>query len=182
VNTGTIEVWAWAIASASLVALTLIAFGALRELAKSRRLKAVEFNWRRARLASEILERVTADRLCQDALSMLERNGGKYTVSAGHSQDVSWDDLALALVARTAESAFTEKYAYIQECFDALCDALEMCEHYVRTDLLSFRDVEFPLAYYITGLRKHWPAVSTFMHSHKYALAVSFVERFPHDH
>src|SRR5262245_30966891 len=75
--------------------------------------------------------------------------------------------------------SFDDKQVYIRDCFDELFDGLNLLEHYLKTDLLAFEDVEFPMAYYIGTLRERGGAVSTFMNHYGNRLAKAFVERFP---
>lgn len=171
-----VEIGVWVVA----ILLGLgIAILVRRDLASSRRLRAEDLRWRRASAARDVLARIDADRACRDALAMLEWAGSRFEVSPGNRPEIRLDDVAQALSVADRERPFTDKDLYIRECFGALGDALELVEHDLRTGLIEFRDVEFPMAHTVALLRKHWAAIFGFLERSGYDLALVLVERFP---
>jgi len=171
-----VEIGAW-------IAAILLGLGVAmllrRDLAASRRLRAEDLRWRRASAARDVLARIDADRACHDALAMLEWPGCRFEVTIGNRQEIRLDDVAQALSVASRDRPYSDKELYIRECFGALGDALDLVEHDLRTGLIEFRDVEFPMARTIATLRKHWPAIFGFLQRSGYDLALALVERFP---
>jgi hypothetical protein len=157
----------------------IAAFKAIHETAENRRQRAHELRWKKAQLAREILDKLHSNRRFHDALVMLDWSGREFEVSPGQVQEIRWEDLPTALRAWQDPISFDEKEIYIRDCFDDLFDGLNLLEHYLGTDLLDFRDVEFPMAYHIAKLRERSDAVTVFINHYGYRLAVAFIERFP---
>jgi len=150
-----------------------------RDLASSRRLRAEDLRWRRASAARDVLSRIDADRACRDAIAMLEWAGSRFEIAPANRQEIRIEDVSQALSAADRERPFTEKDLYIRECFGALGDALELVEHDLRTGLIEFRDVDFPMSHTVALLRKNSPFVFGFFQRSGYDLALTLIERFP---
>src|SRR5262249_43857862 len=144
---------------ATLLVVVVVALMIRNELVQTRRLREQDFRWRRSRMAKDVLSALWSDRLCRDAIAMLEWPTGKFEVTFGNKQEVCTEDLGPALSNSDNQrlSPLTDKQLYIRECFSGLADALELLEHDLRTGLLDFVDVEFPMAHTVAQLRSHWP-------------------------
>jgi hypothetical protein len=171
-------------ASAWLVAIVgglLAAFKGLRELAESRRVRIEELRWKKAQLARDVLAGFFNNPRFRDAVTMLDWTGREYEIAPGRTAIVLWGDLTQALRAQGHGVSFDTKEVHIRDSFDALFDAMELLEHYLRTGLLEFEDVNFPMAYHVARLREHSSATEPFMRRYGYDLALAFVNRFPEE-
>jgi hypothetical protein len=110
---------------------------------------------------------------------MLDWTGREYEVAPNRRERITFDDLTVALRVWEAGMSFPPRHVYIRDAFDNLFEAMNLLEHYLRTDLLDFRDVEFPMAYNVGKLREHWKAVGDFARYYGYDLALAFIDRFP---
>jgi hypothetical protein len=133
----------------------------------------------RAQLAREILDKLRGNQRFRDALVMLDWTGREFEIEPGRREEIRWEDLVDALRPWQEPMSFTEKEIYIRDCFDELFDGFNLLEHYLRTDLVEFSDIEFPLSYYIVQLRTRWDAVSPFINHYGNTLALALVQRFP---
>jgi hypothetical protein len=171
-----VQVAAWC---AAIIGGLVAAFKAIHETAQNRRQRTRELRWNKAQLAREILDKLHSNKRFHDALVMLDWTGRDYEIAPGQLQEIRWEDLPTALRAWHEPISFDEKEVYIRDCFDDLFDGFNLLEHYLRTDLLDFDDVEFPMAYHVGKLRERWDAVSVFINHYGFRRAVAFVDRFP---
>ncbi len=172
-----VQVAAWVVA---IVGGLIAAFKAIHETRENRRQRLRELRWKKAELAREIIDKLHSNKRLRDALVMVDWTGREFEISPGERKEISWDDLPGALRPWEEPISFDEKEVYIRDCFDELFDGLNLLEHYLRTDLLDFEDVKFPMAYYIGKLKERGDAVRTFMNHYGNRQAKAFVERF-HD-
>jgi len=163
----------------AIVGGLVAAFKALDEVRENRRQRVRELRWKKAELAREIVDKLYSSKRFHDALIMVDWTGREYEIAPGNVQEINWGDLPGALRLWEEPISFDEKEIYIRDCFDELFDGLNLLEHYLRTDLLDFKDVEFPMAYYVGKIIERHEAVAEFMNHYGYRLAKSFVERFP---
>jgi hypothetical protein len=171
-----VQVVAWVVA---IVGGLIAAFKAINETAENRRQRDRELRWKKAQLARDILDKLLSNKRFRDALIMLDWTGREFEILPNQKQQIRWEDLPGALRAWTEPIEFDEKEVYIRDCFDELFDGMNLLEHYLRTDLLDFADIEFPMAYHVAQLRKQWDAVNTFVSHYGNRLARDFVARFP---
>jgi hypothetical protein len=171
-----VQIIAWAVA---IVGGLVAAFKALDETRENRRQRVRELRWKKAELAREILDKLFLSKRFHDAVTMVDWTGRDYEVAPSNVQEIKWEDLPGALRLWEEPISFDEKEVYIRDCFDELFDGLNLLEHYLRTDLLDFKDVEFPMAYYIGKIVERGDDVSAFMNHYGYRLAKAFIERFP---
>lgn len=171
-----IQVLSWITA---IVAGIVAAFKALHEMRETRKLRVQELRWKKAHLGREVLVKFMEKGHVRDALKMLDWSGREYEVMPGQKVRINSDDMLGALRPHTAADHFTAMEAYVRDCFDALFEGLEIFEHYLRTDLLDFRDIEFPLDYYVCKLADRREVMVKFMRAYSYELAVAFLGRFP---
>ena len=169
-----VEVASWGIAR---VGGLVAAFRALWEARQNRILRREELTWRKAELARKVLLEVRSDSRIQNALRMLDWTGRDYQVAPNQWKTVTWEEMGYALRI-TDTMSFDDKEAFVRDCFDSLFEALEQVEHYLRTGLLEFRDVEFPLEYHVEKLRGFKSAAWPFMKHYGYDLALALVDRF----
>lgn len=171
-----VQVAAWVVA---IVGGLIAASKAIHETRENRRQRLRELRWKKAELAREIIDKLNSNKRLRDALVMVDWSGRDFEISPGRSAEIRWEDLPGALRPWKEPISFDEKEVYIRDCFDELFDGLNLLEHYLRTDLLDFEDVEFPMAYYMGQLKERGDAVGTFMNHYGNRLAKAFIERFP---
>ncbi|HSD52136.1 MAG TPA: hypothetical protein VLG48_12085 [Candidatus Methylomirabilis sp.] len=162
---------AWLVAIAGGL---IAAFRALREARQARELRREELRWRKAELAREILSEFRQNPRVQSAETILDWTGRSFEVAPGKSETISWEEMRRALCT-TDVMNFSTMEAFVRDCFDSLFGALE---HYLRTGLVQFEDVEFPLEYTVTKLRLLDEAAKSLVTTYGYDLVPSFIGRF----
>lgn len=170
-----VQIFAWmaAIGTGIITAVKVI-----REMKEARRQRAEEMRWRKAELAKSILDKFESDNHIRDAMTMLDWSGREYETAKDIRKTIMWEDLAPALRIHDAQTRFTDKEVYIRDCFDGLFGAMELMEHYLRTKLLDFADVRFPMKYTVDKIRGYHDVVSKFLKEYGYELAPEFLARF----
>lgn len=167
---------AWGVA---IVGGLIAAFKAIHETRESRHQRLRELRWRKAELARDIISSLFANVQLHNAFVMVDWSGRDFEIAPGRRETIYWEDLPGALRHWVEPVEFNDKEIYIRDCFDELFDGLNLLEHYLRTDLLEFEDVEFPMAYYIGQLKRRGDAVRVFMDHYGNGLARGFIHRFP---
>jgi len=171
-----VQVAAWMVA---IVGGLVAAFKAIQETRENRRQRRRELRWKKAELARDIIAKLYTNKKLHDACIMVDWSGREFEVSPGRREEIRWEDLHGALRPWEEPISFDEKEVYIRDCFDELFDGLNLLEHYLRTDLLDFEDVEFPMAYSVGKLKERGDDTVTFMNHYGNRLAKAFLQRFP---
>jgi hypothetical protein len=137
--------------------------------------------WKKAQLAREIFDRFDANRRLTDAVTMLDWTGREFEILPGQRVEIRWEDLPDALRRWQPPISFDHKQVYIRDCFDELFYGMSQLEHSLRTGLLDFADLEFPMSYTVGKIRQQWlwAAVAVFLNEYDYDLASAFIKRFP---
>lgn len=135
-----------------------------------------ELRWQKAKLAREALRDLFGNRKARDAMQMMDWSGRSYEVAPNSFETVSSDEFRSAL--RIINLGFSDKEQYVRDCFDELLDGFELIEHYLRTGLVKFEDVHFPLEYHVKKLKKFGDAVSPFIQEYEFFYAADLVGRF----
>lgn len=170
-----VQVSSWLVA---IIAGIVVAVRAIREVRANRNLRAEDLRWRRASLAREILEQFEEDSKYCDVGVMLDWTGREFEIAPDRKEVIETAEVQLALRIHDEHSHFNMKEVYIRDCFDAFFDSLEQVEHYLRTGLIDFTDVEYPLEYQVHKLKELGAVVPKFMKTYGYDLATEFVKRF----
>jgi hypothetical protein len=169
-----IQVTVWAVAIAGGL---IAAFKAVHEMRQTREMRAQELRWKKAQLAREVLNGFWAKAHFHDALLMLDWSGRQYKIDDKFER-VFWEDLPGALRVWAEPIGFAPKETYIRDCFDALFDAMNTLEHYLRTGLLDFADVQFPMAYYAKLLTQRLSTLDLYLEHYDFKLASGFLNRY----
>ena len=172
----TIEAASWI---AAVVGVLIAAFKALQEISHNREIRTEELRWKRAALAREILDRFHDRKPFRNAVTMLDWTGRDFEIAPNRFETIYWDELGSALRVWKPGIEFTDTEVFIRDSFDELFESMELLEHYLRTGLLEFADVQFPMAYHVHQLREHEDAVKIFLKDYDYHLALAFMQRFP---
>ena len=128
----------------------LILLKGINEFKKAQKWKKLEF------LSKEIKEFFT-DPDVKRALLMLDWNDNKVELKMGEiGSEVELyfndQDILAALQTHKQQQNFLDKHIIIKKVFDALFDGLSMFENYIETGLVSAKDLEPYLNYWITIL------------------------------
>ena len=149
----------------------------LYEMQQGRELRARELRWKQAQAAKELNDKMLADKEVVAALLMLDWNGREFEVKPGQREAIASEDMVGAL--RTTRLDFTDKEAYIRDCFDMLFYYLGLFEHYIRRGLVDPLDLEHPIEYYVRILGSKRAAFEPYLAEYGFDRAKSFLERFP---
>lgn len=169
-----IQVLSWMVA----IAVGIVAASkALHEIRENRDLRREELRWRKAQLAREVLKGIRDNPAIRGAGLMLDWTGREFEILPGIRASITWPEMDHALRTRS-NGGFSDKEAFVRDCFDSLFDALEQVEHYLRTGLIEFEDVGFPLEYYVAQLRERGDVIYPFLTEYGYDLGKPFLERF----
>jgi hypothetical protein len=169
-----IQVLSW---MAAIAAGIVAASKALRETRENRDLRREELRWRKAQLAREVLKDIRDNPAIRSAGLMLDWTGREFEILPGIRASITWPEMNHALRTQS-NGGFSDKEAFIRDCFDSLFDTLEQVEHYLRTGLIEFEDVSFPLEYYVAQLREREDVIYPFLAEYGYDLGKPFLERF----
>ena len=119
---------------------------------ENRKQRIVEFRWQQAREAKELLDNLQSNLGAQNAMRMLDWNGGSYELPDGTQERITYKDVLSAL--RIENLQFSPKEAFIRDSFDQFFDLLERTEHFLNITLISKSDVLPPIGYYIDIMSK----------------------------
>jgi hypothetical protein len=107
----------------------------------------MEFQWKRAKLAWDLTDKIHEDAEVRPALLLLD--GESNTVTAdGTTYEVEDGDITEALEQREGRFLETPKARAIRTPFDALFYAFERLAHAIQLKLLTEEDVFAPTKYY----------------------------------
>ena len=174
-----IQVASWVVA---VIGGLIAAFVAIRQLKSNTEQRKTELRWRQANAAKEIISDIHTNNWAKNAVTMLDWSEGKhrFKFEEKDSVEISYDkDVLPSLTKRQSEcSAIEQDIVY---CFDWFFYFINRIEHYVRTELIAFEDVEDICRLYGEKVRKHEQVFETFMSVHGYKLASDFWKRPAHN-
>lgn len=156
----------------------LTAYNLLTEMKQSRIQRHQELRWKQANTAREMLHEMLASKLANDAAIMLDWSYREFTIAAGKNASITFEEVAHAL--RTNNLRFTDKEMYIRDSADAFLFHVELIEQAIRNELIAFKDIKFPMEYYIAAMRKNdlYNAYYQFIKEYDYKNAERFLSRF----
>jgi hypothetical protein len=166
---------------AQLVAIVgglLAAYKLITEMKQSRIQQHLDFRWKQANAAREMLKEMLVSPLVNDATIMLDWSGREFAITPTQKATITFEEVQNAL--RTDNLIFTSKEAYIRDCADAFLFHVELMEQAIRNELIEFKDIKFPVEYYIAALRKNdlYNAYTQFIKEYDYKNAERFFSRF----
>jgi hypothetical protein len=173
------QIGAWIIA---IVGGLIAASKAITEMRRANTQRLEDMRWKRAEMAKKCLDEMISDVLIQAALKMLDWNGQRFDIAGiGKRGPISHQARREAL--RTEGTVFLVEgdEQFIRDAFDKLFDAFQRLEHFLKTNLIEFEDVEQPLAYYVRKLSRpeEYVVMHTFLTAYGYDSVENFLGRFP---
>lgn len=156
----------------------LAAYKLIVEMKQSRIQRRMDLRWKQANAAREMLNQMLASPLVQDATIMLDWSGREFTIAPNQKATITFEEVQNGL--RTDNLIFSAKEVYIRDCADAFLFHVELIEQAIRNELIEFKDVKFPMEYYIATLRKNdlYNAYTQFIKEYDYKNAERFLSRF----
>lgn len=156
----------------------LTAYKLITEMKQARIQKHMDLRWKQANAAREMLKEMFAAPLVNDATIMLDWSGREFAITPTQKATITFEEVQNAL--RTDNLIFTAKEVYIRDCADAFLFHVELIEQAIRNELIEFKDIKFPMEYYIATLRKNdlYNAYTQFIKEYDYKNAERFFSRF----
>lgn len=156
----------------------LAAFKVLYELQESRRQKAKDLRWNQANSARELINQMLGNELAYNATIMFDWSGREFKISPKEVVTIEFQDVINAL--RTTDLQFTEKEVFIRDCVDAFLFQVEFIEQAISNGLIEFRDIRFPMEYFIKTINDHkiLLPLKEFIQHYKYKNSNIFIGRF----
>jgi len=170
-----IEVVTWIFGVIGVLVAASIGIMQMRE---TRLQRAEELRWKQANLGRELVEKMLDADDAASALQMLDwgDQGHEYEIKKGQKVKIDIGDVPHAL--RLDESHKSDKDVYIRECFDALFFHVNQLERSLRTNVLRFEDVQFPLNYYAEKMLGRKEVFEEYMKKFGDKEALAFFQRY----
>ena len=156
----------------------LAAYKIISEMKQARIQRHMDLRWKQANAAREMLREMLASQLVNDATIMLDWTGREFAITPNQKTTISFEEIQNGL--RTDNLQFTSKEVYIRDCADAFLFHVELIEQAIRNELIEFKDIKFPMEYYIAAMRKNdlYNAYTQFIKEYNYKNADRFLSRF----
>lgn len=154
------------------------AYKIITEMKQARIQRHMDLRWKQANAAREMLNQMLAATKANDATIMLDWSGREFSISDTKKATISFAEVRQGL--RTDNVSFNEKEVYIRDCAYAFLFHVELIEQAIRNELIAFKDVKFPMEYYIAAMRKNnvYNAYNQFIKEYDYKNAERFLARF----
>lgn len=156
----------------------IIAFKAVIEMKNTSKQRKIEHRWKQTEQARIFLDEIKNNYKVYSALQMLDWSERNYTLENAVEMNITSEDIKIGL--RTKKLQFSEKEAFIRDCFDSLYDNFEMIEHFIKKDLIVFEDIAIPIKYYVEKINKK-QFHSSYMKEYGYLLTLDFIDRFKYN-
>lgn len=170
-----IEVASWVAAIAG--GLTAAVVGR-RQLESNLEQRKVEFRWKQANAAREIISDIHGNEWARNAVTMLDWSEGKriFKFQDEDGVELSYERDVLPALQKSQKdvSGVEQDIVY---CFDWFFYYINRIEHYINTNLIEFTDVEDVVMLYSKKIKDHESIFNAFMTSHSYQLATAFWKR-----
>lgn len=162
----------------AIVGALIAAYKIIAEIKQSRIQRHQDLRWKQSNSARELLKDMLASQLVNDATIMMDWTGREFSISSNTKKTITFEEVAEAL--RTDNLDFSEKEVYIRDCADAFLFHVELIEQAIRNELIEFRDIKFPMTYYINAMKKNnlYSAYSEFIKEYGYKNSERFLRRF----
>jgi hypothetical protein len=171
------QIAAW---SAAVLGGLVAAWRAVVELRRSNDQRRFDLRWRQAEMAKQCLDELLSNREARAALKMLDWEGLSYERSGGTTEPITHERRRAVL--RTENPIFPpgDDGPFVRDAYDALFDALERIEQFIRIELIRFEDVADALQYYVEKLSQpgEHEATEYFLKAYGFSLASAFLGRF----
>jgi hypothetical protein len=170
-----IEVSYWGL---TILGGLIVAFLAIRQFKLNTEQRKDELRWKQANAAKEIINDIHNNKLASNAVFILDWSEGRHRLKFEDKDSViiSYiDDVIPAL--NKPQSKCSELDQDIIYCFDWFFYYINRIEHYIRTNLIKFEDVEDIHRLYSKKIKEHEAIYEKFMDDHSYNLANHFWKR-----
>lgn len=137
--------------------------------------KQLELRWKQAEAAKKLLDEMLTDVRAVAAMKMLDWNELEYEIKPGLNQQIDEEDYIKAL--RVSNLNFSDKEAYIRDCFDSLFYYMAMIGHYIHSDLVRMEDVVFPLDYYMKIINRNREVFDKFLNHYELDRSMEFMKK-----
>ena len=156
----------------------ITAYKLITEMKLARLQRQMDLRWKQANAAREMLREMLTSPLANDATIMLDWTGREFSITPNQKATITFEETQKAL--RTDNLQFTSKEVYIRDCADAFLFHVELIEQAIRNELIEFKDIKFPMEYYIAAMRKNdlYNAYTQFIKEYDYKNAERFLSRF----
>jgi hypothetical protein len=156
----------------------IAAYKVLIELKQSRIQRHQDLRWKQANAARELLKEMLASKSATDATIMIDWTGREFQMKDERKTTITFEEIQNAL--RIDNLLFTSKEAYIRDCADAFLFHIELIEQAIRNELIEFKDIKFPMEYYISAMKKNdlYNAYYSFIKEYNYKNSERFFGRF----
>jgi len=156
----------------------ITAFKIMYELQENRKQKEKDLRWKQAKAAQELITQFLNNKLAYNATLMFDWADRVFEISPENTDTIDFEDIKASL--RTTNLQFTEKEVFIRDCVDAFLFQVEYIEQSIENGLIEFRDVKFPMEYFIKVINQHniLKPLKSFIKQYNYNNSDKFIERF----
>lgn len=137
-----------------------------------------ELRWRQAQAAKELLDEMLSDAPACAALDMLDSWSRTFEVAPGQRETITAERWLNALQSGP-DRADDPAALFVRDSFDSLFYFMAMFEHYVDHQFVHFRDVVFPLDYYVRILAEDKAVHKAYLTEYGMGESLRFLARFP---
>ncbi len=135
-----------------------------------------QLRWEQAKYGRELVGEMLADPQARAALLMLDYEARAYEVRPGDTTRITAATVWTAL--DTGNVRLEADWVFVRDSFDRLLFHVAGLEHAVRTGLVAFDDVRYPLGYYVAKMRGHETTVRGYARAFGYGPAADLLARF----
>lgn len=152
-------------------------FRGIREMRLTRETRQLEYRWRKADLARRVISDLESSESVKSALRLTDYDQNDIRIS----DDLIARPVDIAAALSVKPLAPGSKEDTIRILFHDLFGHLEQLEHLISIDLIEFKDVEYPLTYWMRNFLANWPAYHANLRAYRFPLAENFILRFDYD-
>jgi hypothetical protein len=152
---------------------------AIYEIQENRKQRKIEFRWKQTKEAKSLIDQMLTEEGSKQATYMIDWTGREYLIEQSQEKEIiTWGDVKNGL--RIINDDFTDKEVYIRDCFDAFLFYTEFMEQSISNNLFEFKDIIFPIKYYIDTIVKNGlrDAIDTYIEKYEFANSKKFFYRF----
>jgi hypothetical protein len=156
----------------------IAAYKVIVELHQNRIQRHQDLRWKQANAARELINEMLASPLANDATIMMDWTGREFQIKDERITTITFEDVQNGL--RTDNLNFTSKEVYIRDCTDAFLFHVELIEQAIKNELIEFKDIKFPMEYYISAMKKNdlYNVYINFIKEYNYKNSERFFSRF----
>lgn len=126
---------------------------ALYEMSENRKQRKIEFKWKQTKEAKNLIDQMLDETASANTAIMIDSSGRNFQIDESQKVTITFEDIKNAL--RHDSNSFTKKEVFIRDCFDAFLFYVEFIEQSISNNLFEFKDVIFPMKYYVDCIVKN---------------------------